>query len=249
MEYTQGSSNKKYYYASRTAPERMEESVSGFKVQGDWGEIVEHGERVTRALEDAGITGKAFDEWNDWRPKSHELLSTDIREKTATHASVNQGKGEKAGEAPNDDIKTAGEKLAESYEKLEADEPDEAVEKWQDSIGYVARAADSAGRKALRSVEDTVYKRVMTQVAPYYFDNELISANIKQIRNQTDPFVLEVNVNDDELKEEIRELLDTYDTDITRWHVTTEKNTEAAEAAEGVEAPNSTDSETDATTT
>lgn len=228
----------------------METSVSGFKVRGDWGEIVEHGERITRALEEAGVSGDAFDEWNDWRPKSHELLSTDIREKTASHASVNKGKGEQAGEAPNDDIKTAGEKLAESYEKLEADETDEAVEKWQDSIGYVARAADSAGRKALRSVEDTVYKRVMTQVAPYYFDNELISANIQRSRNPTEPFILEVNVNDDSLKTEIAELLESYDHDITRWHVDAEKNTEAAEAAEGVEAPKSKpDSETDATTT
>lgn len=29
----------------------MEESVSGFKVTGSWAEIVEHGERITEALE------------------------------------------------------------------------------------------------------------------------------------------------------------------------------------------------------
>ena len=31
----------------------MEESVSGFKVTGSWDEIVEHGERITEALEGA----------------------------------------------------------------------------------------------------------------------------------------------------------------------------------------------------
>ena len=30
----------------------MEEGVAGFKLSGDWGEIVEHGERITRALKD-----------------------------------------------------------------------------------------------------------------------------------------------------------------------------------------------------
>lgn len=228
--------------------EEMEEAVSGFKVSGDWGEIVEHGERVTRALRDAGIDGDAFDEWDDWRPKSHELLDSEIREKTAEHASVEEGEGEQKGESPNDDIQTAGEKIAESYERLEEADTEGAVEKWQDSIGYVARAADSAGRKAIRSVEGTVYKRVMTQVAPYYFDNELISANISRTRDEESPFVLEININDDDLKEEVRDLLAEYDDEIDRWHVDAEKETETAEAAEGVEAPE-TDADADSTTT
>lgn len=226
----------------------MDETVSGFKVSGDWGEVVEHGERITRALRDAGVSGDAFDEWNDWRPKSHELLDTEVREKTARHASVKEGEGERAGASPDDDLRTAGQKLAESYEKLEADEPTEAVEKWHDSIGHVARAADSAGRRALRSVEDTVYRRVMTQVAPYYFDNGLVSANIARSRNGDKPFALEVNINDDDLKEEVRAILATYDDEINRWHVDSEKQTEAVEAAEGVEAPDA-GTDADSTTT
>lgn len=220
----------------------MKERVSGFQVTGDWGEIVEHGERITRALEEAGIDEEAFEEWKDWRPKTDELLDTELREKTAEHASVEEGKGEQAGESPNDDLQTAGKKLSESYEKLGEDDPEGAVNKWQDSMGYVARAADSAGRKALRSVEGTVYKRVMTQVAPYYFDNELISANIGRTRSNDDPFVLEVNINDDSLKQEIADLLAEYEDEIDRWHVSAAKDTDSAEAAEGVEAPPSDES-------
>lgn len=228
--------------------EEMEEGVSGFKVTGDWGEIVEHGERITRALRDADVDGEAFDDWDDWRPKSHELLDSEIREKTAQHASITEGDGEQEGESPNDDIQTAGQKIAESYEHLEDADTEGAVEKWQDSIGYVARAADSASRKALRSVEGTVYKRVMTQVAPYYFDNELISANISRTRDNDAPFQLEININDDDLKEEIRALLEEFDDEIDRWHVDAEKATETAEAAEGVEAPE-TEADADSTTT
>lgn len=226
----------------------MEESVSGFKVRGDWGEIVEHGERITRALRDIGENGERFEEWDDWRPKSHELLNSEMREKTATHASVKEGTGEKRDKSPNDDIQTAGEKLAESYQKLEDDETGEAVEKWQDSMSYVARAADSAGRRALRSVEDAVYRNLMTQVAPYYFDNGLVSANVSRNRDPDEPFVLEVNINDDDLKDAVAERLEAYDDKIERWHVDSEKATEAAEAAEGVEPPES-EPNADSTTT
>jgi hypothetical protein len=213
----------------------MEESVSGFKQRGEWGDVVEHGERITEALRRAGVDGGAFEEWNEWRPKSHERLGEDVKEKTAAQAHVGEGKGEQAGESPGEDLQTAGEKVTESYEKLADDDAESAVERWQDSIDYVARAADSAGRKMLRSVEDTVYEKVMTRFTPYYFDNELVSANLQWVRSQ-DEFELEVNVNDDDLRDAVREHLHSFE-DIDRWHVGTEKETETVEAAEGVEPP------------
>ncbi len=221
----------------------MEESISGFKIRGTWGDIVEHGERISRALRDVQVHrgdeyAEAFEEWDEWRPKSHERIEEDVSEKTAEQASVAEGKGEQAGKNPDEDIKTAGEKLSESYEKLDADDAEGAVGKWGESIDYVARAADSAGRKALRKVEDTVYQRVMTQLAPYYFDNVLISANLQQSTNgDEEEFIFEVNVNDDGLKEDVSSRLAEYQDTIDRWHIDTEKDTEIAEAVEGVEPP------------
>lgn len=219
----------------------MEESISGFKQRGSWGDVVEHGERLTRALHDAGADGTPFDEWDEWRPKAHERLSEDVNEKTAEQAVVGEGKGEKAGKKPDEDLQTAGEKISESYEKAGEGDNEAALESWQDSITHVARAADSASRKAIRAVEGTVYRKVMTQLAPYYFDNELVSANIqKTARGEgEDAFIFEVNVNDDHLKEEVSHRLGEYETEIDRWHVDTEKETETAEAVEGVEAPES----------
>lgn len=218
----------------------MEESISGFKRRGSWGDVVEHGERITRALRDAEVDSEAFEEWDDWRPKSHERLGEDVNQKTAEKAHIKEGKGERAGKDPDEDLQTAGEKLTESYTKVEEGDSEGALERWQDSIDYVARAADSAGRKAIRRVEDTVYQRVMTQLAPYYFDNELISANLqKTTRGGDEPeFIFEVNVNDDDLKDSVSRRLGEYD-DVTRWHLDTEKETGTAEAAEGVEPPQS----------
>ncbi|MFB6298076.1 MAG: DUF5828 family protein [Salinirussus sp.] len=215
----------------------MNESVSGFEVSGDWMAVVEHGERVSRALRDLAADGvdvdvDALTEFDEWRPKSHERIDEDVNEKTAEQASVQEGEGEQEGQTPDEDLQTAGEKLAESYESL--DEPDEAVGKWSESIDYVARAADSAGRKAVRAVEDAVYRNVMTRIAPYYFDNELVSANLRKVRGERE-YVFEINVNDDDLKMRVSNKLADYETDVDRWHVDTRKQTETAEVVEGVE--------------
>ncbi len=224
----------------------MEETIAGFKRRGRWADVVEHGERITRALREAGAAGPALEEWDEWRPKSHERIDTDVSEKTAAQASVDEGEGEREGKDPDEDLQSAGKRLTESYEKLEDNDADAAVDKWGESVGYVARAADSASRKALRAVEDTVYQKVMTQLAPYYFDNELVSANLQRTtRGEVPEFVFEVNVNDDATKSEVSRRLATYEEDIDRWHVESEKEVTTVEAAEGVEP---TDAELEATT-
>ena len=214
----------------------VEESVSGFKIRGSWGEVVEHGERITRALKDIANGGEDVDEdalaeWDEWRPKADERLGEDVSQKTAEQASVSEGEGEKAGKAPDEDLKTAGEKLSESYDRLE--EPTEAVNEWRESINYVARAADSATRKALRKVEGSVYENVMTQMSPYYFDNDLVSANLSRADAEAGEYVFEININDDDLKIRVSNKLADYETSVDRWHVDTPKETDVAEAVEG----------------
>jgi hypothetical protein len=219
----------------------MEESVSGFRVRGSWPDVVEHGERITRALKDlrdgadADIDQDALTEWDEWRPKTDERLDEDVNQKTAEQASVSEGRGERAGKDPDEDIQTAGEKLTESYENL--DDPGAAVDKWGESIDYVARAADSAGRRAIRAVEDTVYRNVMTRISPYYFDNDLVSANIQRAGGEPPEYVFEVNVTDDDVKIRVSNRLADYEQSVDRWHVDTPKETEVAEVVEGVEPP------------
>lgn len=213
----------------------MEETLSGFRQRGTWAEVVEHGDRIVNALREAGADEDAVDEFDEWRPKPHDRIDEEVSEKTADQASVGEGEGERAGQAAEDDLQTAGEHLSESYRKLEDADTEGAVERWQDSLNHVARAADTAGRKVLRTVEESVYRTVMTQLAPYYFDNELLSANLQRVRSQEE-FVLEVNISDDDLKDAVADRLHAYE-DIDRWHVETDRETSAVEAAEGVEAP------------
>ncbi|WP_349254494.1 DUF5828 family protein [Natronomonas sp.] len=224
----------------------VEESVSGFKLRGSWAEIVEHGERITRGLKDLADDGERVDtddleEWDEWRPKADERLQEDVSQKTAEKASVNEGEGEKAGKTPDEDLRTAGKKLSESYGRLEA--PSEAVSEWRESANYVARAADSATRKALRKVEGSVYQNVMTQMSPYYFDNDLISANLNRADADAGEYVFEINVNDDDLKIRVSNKLADYENALERWHVDTPKDTDVAEAVEGHSLPESEDTD------
>ena len=79
----------------------------------------------------------------------------------------------------------------------------------------------------------------MTQLAPYYFDNELVSANVQKTARggDEDQFIFEVNINDDELKAAVSDRLASYEDSVDRWHVDTEKETTVAEVVEGVEPP------------
>ncbi|SEW15637.1 DUF5828 family protein [Natrinema salifodinae] len=233
----------------------MEERISGFKVVGSWGDVVEHGERITRALRELGVDGDgdadaeseseypdefaaALDEWDEWRPKAHETYDEDVKEKTADQASVSEGEGEENGAEPEEDLSAAGEKLSESYDALENGDLDGAVETSSEALDRATRAADTASRTAVRAVEKSVYQHVMTQLSPCYFDNELVSANVQQsVQENGDQFGFEVNINDDVLKAEVSETLAQYEDEIDRWHVDTEKNTDALKTVEGVELP------------
>lgn len=205
----------------------MDISISGFKEEGDWDEIVDHGEEVTRVLSDHDVPEDDLEDFEEWRPKRDETLEEDITDKTAEQASVSEGKGEKEGKKPKDDLKKAGKKATESTVDLTKaganapKDPKDAAgnvknsgEELQESAGYIARAVDTVSRKVIRGIENPVYRRVMTKIAPYYFDNALVSANVQKKSkpfSTTERFVFEININDDELKAEVTEELESDD--------------------------------------
>lgn len=214
----------------------METSIAGFKKTGSWNDIVEHGERITAALIELDVTGSDFEEWNEWRPKVTDRLDKDINEKTAEKATLNESKGEEKNKSPDDDLKKAGQKLSDTGA---SESPKEAASDMQKSVSYALRAVDTVSRKALRVFESSVYQHVMTKMSPYYFDNQLLSANAKrksQLGSKHQEFVLEVNINDDQLRKEVANVLDGFE-DVDRWRIDAPTNTDSAEQAEGQDVP------------
>lgn len=87
----------------------VKEKLSGFKKEGTWDEIVDYGELVTDILDDEGVEGEDFEEWDSWRPRSEEGLGDEMRRKTAEKGSI--GYEEKA------EFKEAGKKLFSKFEE------------------------------------------------------------------------------------------------------------------------------------
>lgn len=210
----------------------MQQTLSGYKQCGSWADIVEHGERITVALRHLDADPELLEQWDTWRPKSEERLRSEVKDKTAAQAAVSEGPGEKDGKPANRDLKKAGQKLSHTGM---SDTPGEAAKDVQQSLSYAARAVDTVSRKAIRSVEQTVYKHVMTKMSPYYFDNELLSANAARttkLTNRTPEFMLEVNINDDRLLDKLSDVLEKLDS-IDRWHGDCPKDITTAVDAEG----------------
>lgn len=224
----------------------MEDSVSGFKVTGSWQEVVEHGERVVaavnRAIEkkkqsesdsevDVPNKQEHIDEFEEWRPRIEET-DKDVSEKTAKQASTPEGEGEKNGDSPVSNVKEATENAKEAVNATKELDQKEMTEKASKSIKETQKATDTAVRKTIRAFEETIYKRLMTVISPYYFDNKLVSANLS--KKSDDEFTLEINISDDDLKQDVREELEELE-GISNWHTETEINTEPLELVESTE--------------
>lgn len=200
----------------------MDIRISGFRIEGSWDGVVEHARRVTAALmdvlqqeEDIEVEDyeQALEQWEEWRPRSHEdedAYEEDLRERTVEQASVDEGEAEEQGVGVREDLADAGRKVGDAAENLTEEGVKEAAEAVGDSAKHTSRAAETAGRRALRAFEERLYRYLMTRTSPYYFDNRLISANIERVGE--DEFVFEINVKDDELKEAVTEELEAIDT-------------------------------------
>lgn len=216
----------------------MEESISGFKVTGSWDEIVEHGEKFSSAvmialkrtdLDESEEEHKRdeLETFEKWRPKIEDD-EKEVSEKTAKTASTNKGEGEKKNKNATDDIKEAGKKAKETVSASTNLDQENVSKNARETVKKTQRATDSAVRKSIRKVEETVYEKFMTAISPYYFDNDIISANLS--KKLDDTFVLEINITDDEFRSVVKEELELIDDTFKRWHAETEYNENVAEA-------------------
>jgi hypothetical protein len=200
----------------------MEVNVSGFKKTGSWGDVVIHGEKLELALRtvdtetDYSIETELIDEFQDWRPKLVEAGDkSPISERTSKKASINKGAGEKKDKKPSEDLGKAASEVGASINSLSNRDVESMKQAWKDSTRYFTRATDTKTRQMVRTVEQFVYENMMTKVSPYYFDNELISANIKTKTEAV--YTFEININDDILKQHLTEVLENLD-EKERWH-------------------------------
>jgi hypothetical protein len=227
----------------------MNETITGFVCTGGWIEIVEHGERVTTALlkiRPEIADDPDFDRWDSWRPKADERLKYDVKWKTADEACIGEGEGERNHVSPIEDVRSAQSRAADIMREAKNGHPRSAVSAWEDSLDYTTRAADTSFRKSLRLIERSLYAHIMTLISPYYFDTALIQGNLSRSRNDSGKqYRFEINISDDELRNDLSTVLGEFDEDIKRWHVSTPANLDVMEAAEGCPVTDKEREETD----
>lgn len=190
-----------------------ESSISGFTVRGSWREIVEHGERITQALNAAGVSGEAFEEWEEWRPIPSEQFNEEMKRKTASQATIDEGPGEQADIPASQDLRHAVETLHAALDEIRNTNSKNAIDEIQKLLRHMKRAADTTGRQAFRVIQDVVFRNVMMLVGGQYFSNHIITASLRQTSlfwiGDEDTFLFKININDDDLKEEVSNHLDT----------------------------------------
>ncbi len=194
----------------------METRLSGFRVEGPWENVVSHGDAISQSLRALGASAhprmkheeyrQAVREWEEWRPRIAETLEEDVRPRTAKKASLVEGEGERRGRPPVEDLGNAGSALLapSDYARVDASILARIVE----ASRLTTRAFDTSIRKAFRFVEESIYQNLMTRMAPCYFDNRVLSANIEQCTPRKDAYRFEVNINNDRLKEEVAKQLE-----------------------------------------
>lgn len=225
--------------------EDREETIGGYKITGTWSDIVEHGERLSAAIrrvlrrrEEAGESiseeQSHLEEFDEWRPKSEDHTK-EISERTAEKASVEEGPAEKAGKTVKDSVDDAQNKMKETVDSASNLEPNGVKENATETVTHTQEATDSLFRKTLRWFEEHVYEHVMTLISPYYFDNELINANLTDKRGEK--YGLEINIADDSIRDDVRDEMDTIDEEAPQWRIETDVNTKPAEEAEGIQKP------------
>lgn len=194
----------------------MEQRISGFRVEGTWESVVDHGDQISRILRELGSTAHpemdpdaykdALHDWEAWRPRATEDLDDDLRPRTAEQASVVEGEGEKRGQTTGEDLQRARKTLvaAGSHAHVETG----LVRRLAEATRLTGRAIDTGFRRLTRRFEETIYEHLMTRMAPCYFDNPVISANLDRRAPGDDEYRFEININDDELKAKVSERVD-----------------------------------------
>ncbi|WGI17693.1 DUF5828 family protein [Methanonatronarchaeum sp. AMET-Sl] len=186
-------------------------TLSGMKVEGEWNDVVETSREVSKVLEENGFD-EELDDWNYWRPREEEDYSRDLVDKTAQVCCTSENSLEKADKKPGEEARDGLKKVKKAIE----DESPEGNEELKEGVKKFYLSADTVARKMVRNFEKFVFKNVISKTNPQFFDSEPISANIKKKNRLKDKikgkkreeYVMEINVNDTEVKEKVMNKID-----------------------------------------
>lgn len=180
---------------------KIELTNSGLKFEGCWKEICDFSQELEEMMEKYLQSEEEIDEFEEWRPHLKDS-DEEMKDKTAEKATVDEKKIEKNFEGVKKELDEAEEKLLESIEDIR--DGIDPCKDLKEALLEVEKVMGVESIRSLRTIEKTIYKRLMLKMNPYYFDTSDFSVNLEIKRNSI--YCLRVNVTDENLREHLQEI-------------------------------------------
>jgi len=173
---------------------------SGISYLGNWDEIVLFSHVLAKFLEKSAPHQDAVEEYEEWMPKDPDD-DKDMKEKTADEACIEETQVEKDFNGANEELKDAQNKLKDSVKDIaNGENPAKDLGK---AAKDIKRLVGAGSLKSLRILEKSIYKHIMLNFNPYYFDTEDFSVNLHKIAEEK--YKLAINISDEDLKKKVQD--------------------------------------------
>lgn len=189
--------------------QRMEATVSGVKVEGDWEDVVDSGEDVSEALADADAPDEDVSAFDEWRPRADESLDDEVRERTVEKATVPENGVEADGKTPAEEANDAVADLEDAAKRATDLDVDEAAGNGRSAVVRFLRSVETLARKAVRRIETVVYTHFQSRAGPQYLDTGSVSASLRRKGRMTgdERYELSVDMTDGDAGRTVQDAL------------------------------------------
>lgn len=188
--------------------EKNDKNNFGFKIEGDWEEIVKKGKKIKESLEDKNRKEEA-EEWEKWRPKENEEYEKEIIKK-----SVEKSIGDKK---PKENKQEADEKIKQTkkdYKQIKILFT-RIIKRHTSILNNLFMFTKSKSLELFKKIERFIYKNITAKYNPKYYEDEKLVSSIEKkskihnLKKQEEEYKMSINFEDSKtnkkLEEEVKE--------------------------------------------
>ncbi|MFW5928550.1 MAG: DUF5828 family protein [Thermoplasmatota archaeon] len=174
---------------------------AGVRYIGEWGEICDFADYLNELIKRYVDNSKDVENYEKWKPHEKEG-EKELSDRTAENASLKETKIEKKFNGTKEELNEARENIVGSVKEVtNGKDPRCKIKKASKKIG---RTMGAKSVESIRSLEKQIYKKIMLQVNPFYFDTENFSVNVEK-NNGSDLYTLTLNIPDEKIRDRIQE--------------------------------------------
>ncbi|MCJ7478760.1 MAG: DUF5828 family protein [Candidatus Nanohaloarchaeota archaeon QJJ-7] len=173
--------------------------------EGEWEEIVEFCENLSRALE--STLPDENSRFREWMPKDGEGKK-EVKGRTVKDESMRETGIEEESEGMKKELSRAEGEMKDSGSELVSGRPKESARKVEEAGESTARGLIPMLIKLVRGLERGIYRHLVGPVNPDYFESEEFSVTIERQIVSRDRYRCRANFQDRDLISEVEEAFD-----------------------------------------